>query len=290
MHHPGRSSLQRYDAEDIFLFAILGIFGGLLGGLFNFVLMKLNYWRKAHIGPWGYRRFSEVMLIMLITSLCVVFVPTQFPCTPAANLVNHIPHMTDIAKCAELETNKSSANAIPTGYCLSTPVEDLCLNSPNGIDDDRLEELYDLKNLRNALCDNDREYNELESLMQGSGHQAVALLFEEGAGNVFGYSSLFLFLFVYFCLAIIAAGSSIPAGLVIPMLTIGGTMGRIWGLVVNDWIKRADGKRPIDPGAWAQVGAAAFWCGSGRVTVTIAVIVLETTGEYSYAPPPRFPQ
>ena len=43
-----------YDAEDIFLFAILGILGGLFGGLFNFLLMKLNYWRKSHISAWGY--------------------------------------------------------------------------------------------------------------------------------------------------------------------------------------------------------------------------------------------
>ena len=40
----------------------------------------------------------------------------------------------------------------------------------------------------------------------------------------------------------------------------------------------------IDPGLWAQVGAAAFWCGSGRITATIAIIVLEITGEYSYLP------
>lgn len=143
--------------------------------------------------------------------------------------------------------------------------------------------MYELKLLRTSLCakDADPGYNELETLMQGSGHEAVAVLFEEGATNVFGYASLFTFLFIYFFLAVISSGASIPGGLVIPMMTIGGTMGRLWALIINDTIKNVPGKTPIDPGAWAQVGAAAFWCGSGRVTVTIAVIILETTGEYS---------
>eukprot|EP00038_Savillea_parva_P006432 m.163767 g.163767 ORF g.163767 m.163767 type:complete len:767 (-) comp12336_c0_seq1:155-2455(-) len=272
-----------YNALDIFLFAILGIFGGLLGGLFNYANMKLNYWRKAHISHLGYRRFAEVMVIMLITSLCVVFVPTGFGCSSPNNLVNHVFPTVD--SCVQAFANTSAA-AIPDGYCLSDPVLNFCSGTYPTVDaqDKHLEELYDRKFLRNALCSDKTQYNQLESLLQGSGHKTVALLFEEGSNDVFGYGALFVFLIVYFFLALIAAGSSVPAGLVIPMLTIGGTMGRLWALVVNDTFRKVSGGTPVDPGAWAQVGAAAFWCGSGRITVTIAVIVLEITGEYSYLP------
>lgn len=38
------------------------------------------------------------------------------------------------------------------------------------------------------------------------------------------------------------------------------------------------GEHGADPGTWAMIGAAAFWSGSGRITVTIAVIMLEITG------------
>ena len=77
-----------------------------------------------------------------------------------------------------------------------------------------------------------------------------------------------------------------PQGLVIPMLVLGGTMGRLFAVLYNKVRENEnnDHLQALDPGLWAQVGAAAFWCGSGRITATIAIIVLEVTGEYSYLP------
>eukprot|EP00047_Mylnosiga_fluctuans_P023819 m.146616 g.146616 ORF g.146616 m.146616 type:complete len:292 (+) comp9698_c0_seq5:1590-2465(+) len=34
-----------------------------------------------------------------------------------------------------------------------------------------------------------------------------------------------------------------------------------------------------------MVGAASFWCGSSRITVTIAIIILEITGDFRFLPP-----
>ena len=41
---------------------------------------------------------------------------------------------------------------------------------------------------------------------------------------------------------------------------------------------------PIDPGPWAMIGAASFICGSARLTVTMAIIILEITGDFRYVP------
>lgn len=138
-------------------------------------------------------------------------------------------------------------------YCLSQQVRRFCAYHNTSIDQEYIDVLFEKKFLSTSLCTDKTSYSEMGSLLQGTGHRTVSLLFEEGASNVFGYTSLFAFLIVYFFLAILAAGSSIPAGLVIPMLTIGGCMGRIWALVVNSTVKSQDGKTPIDPGAWAQV-------------------------------------
>ena len=46
----------------------------------------------------------------------------------------------------------------------------------------------------------------------------------------------------------------------------------------SEYVKSRNAEHGADPGTWAMLGAAAFWSGSGRVTVTIAVIMLEITG------------
>eukprot|EP00041_Stephanoeca_diplocostata_P031562 m.985552 g.985552 ORF g.985552 m.985552 type:complete len:537 (+) comp23984_c0_seq3:357-1967(+) len=244
-----KSCYPGYNAEEILLFAILGVFGGLLGGLFNKLNMKLNYWRKKHVSPYGIRRFAEVITITFITSMLVVFVPVNSPCTSPNQLTSHLKGSPDIQDIARMST-QGNLSTLNDKICLSAPVAAL-VEEVNHVDLDHLSELYDKKYLRNSLCKNKSQYNELESLLQGSGHKSVGLLFEEGGDNIFGIGSLSIFLVVYFFMALIAAGSSVPHGLVIPMLTIGGCMGRIFALVVN---KIRVESIPVDPGAWAQVG------------------------------------
>jgi chloride channel 7 len=135
---------------------------------------------------------------------------------------------------------------------------------------------------------------------------------------------LFIFLVVYFLLALITSGFSAPSGLVIPMMTIGGTMGRLIGLLALEgrragymaddgpfkfyikWmanmfisdnerdsafvINQAAGRKfiaedpPPDPGVYAMIGAAAFMGGSGRVTMFLAVVMIELTNDVTFMP------
>lgn len=118
--------------------------------------------------------------------------------------------------------------------------------------------------------------------MQNTGHNTVTLLFEEGGFDILTAGVLATFLAVYFLIAMITVGIPVPHGMVIPTLVIGGSLGRLCGVLWNSW--GLTGAIPLDPGACAQMGAAAFWSGSGRITVTIAIIVLEITGEFSWLP------
>ena len=125
----------------------------------------------------------------------------------------------------------------------------------------------------------------MASLIQASGHDTVTLLFSSGVYYMFRASVLFIFMIVYFFLSILASTLSVPAGMVVPSLTIGGCLGRLLALFYNWSIKGPLGYAVVDPGPWAMVGAAAFWCGSARITVTIAIIILEITGDFRYIPP-----
>ena len=88
-----------------------------------------------------------------------------------------------------------------------------------------------------SYCTEEDEYNELASLLQNRGHQTVKLLFDEGTGDIFSPEALFIFLLAYSFLAIITAGISVPQGLVIPALIMGGTMGRLFAIIVNKAFK-----------------------------------------------------
>ncbi|KAF9880681.1 voltage gated chloride channel [Colletotrichum karsti] len=75
-------------------------------------------------------------------------------------------------------------------------------------------------------------------------------------------------------LTIITFGCKVPSGIIIPALDGGALFGRLIGQFVGG----------ISPGIFAMVGAAAFLAGVCRMTVSLAVIMFELTGEVTYIP------
>ncbi|OLN87057.1 H(+)/Cl(-) exchange transporter 5-like protein 2 [Colletotrichum chlorophyti] len=74
-------------------------------------------------------------------------------------------------------------------------------------------------------------------------------------------------------LTIITSGCKVPSGIIIPALDGGAIFGRLIGQFFG-------GISPI----FAVVGAAAFLAGVSRMTVSLAVIMFELTGEVTYIP------
>ena len=114
------------------------------------------------------------------------------------------------------------------------------------------------------------------------------------------YAILLLFLAILFKLTttILTFGSKIPTGLFIPTMYIGACTGRIVGILVEQTIislqgnafgeficPRDSGYACVTPGLYAIVGSAAFLAGVNRMTVTLAVIMIELTGGLTYIIP-----
>ncbi|KAH8896499.1 putative chloride channel protein [Thozetella sp. PMI_491] len=76
-------------------------------------------------------------------------------------------------------------------------------------------------------------------------------------------------------LTIITFGCKVPSGVIIPALDAGALFGRMVGQVVPG----------ISPGIFAMVGSAAFLAGVSRMTVSLAVVMFELTGEVNFIPP-----
>jgi chloride channel 3/4/5 len=76
-------------------------------------------------------------------------------------------------------------------------------------------------------------------------------------------------------LTIITFGCKVPSGVIIPALDGGAFFGRLLGQLIPG----------ISPGIFAMVGAAAFLAGVSRMTLSLAVIMFELTGELEYIVP-----
>lgn len=76
-------------------------------------------------------------------------------------------------------------------------------------------------------------------------------------------------------LTIITFGIKVPSGVIIPALDAGAFFGRLVGQLIPS----------ISPGIFAMVGAASFLAGVSRMTISLAVIMFELTGQLSYVVP-----
>ncbi len=94
---------------------------------------------------------------------------------------------------------------------------------------------------------------------------------------------------VHFFLTVITFGAGVPAGLFVPSLVIGASLGRAEGLIMSHitsrwtpgmfpFIECAAQGQCVTPGIHALIGATAVLAGVTRMTVSLAVIILELTG------------
>jgi len=79
-------------------------------------------------------------------------------------------------------------------------------------------------------------------------------------------------------LTIITFGIKVPSGIIIPALDGGAFFGRLMGQI--PFLARS-----ISPGIFAMVGAGAFLAGVSRMTISLAVIMFELTGELEFIVP-----
>eukprot|EP00051_Salpingoeca_urceolata_P014001 m.177413 g.177413 ORF g.177413 m.177413 type:complete len:821 (+) comp17964_c0_seq2:348-2810(+) len=105
---------------------------------------------------------------------------------------------------------------------------------------------------------------------------------------------LLLACLLYVVSTVFTFGIKVPAGLFIPSMAVGATVGRLVGIVMQVIVKRhpsmvesvcPDLELCITPGLYSMVGAAAALGGVTRMTVSLVVIMFELTGGLTYIPP-----
>lgn len=97
-----------------------------------------------------------------------------------------------------------------------------------------------------------------------------------------------------FCLSAYSYGLTLPGGILMPSLVMGGAVGRFVGIisqaiqkaVEGDYLATCTAKSClVSPSSHAVVGAAAFMSGITKLTLCVVVIMFELTGAVSYVLP-----
>lgn len=136
-----------------------------------------------------------------------------------------------------------------------------------------------LGNYKNFNCPPDH-YNDLASLLFNTNDDAIKNLFSSGTNDEYTYLSLFIFFLIFYGLALITYGISVPSGLFVPVIICGSAYGRMMGKLMSHIV----GTQWLTEGTYALLGAASFLGGSMRMTVSLCVILLELTGDLELLP------
>ena len=92
--------------------------------------------------------------------------------------------------------------------------------------DNSLKDILNVHNCEIPGAKDPLKYNTLASLLLRPGSDAIKVLFQQGMTDIVPWEHLALAMVVYFFMVVITAGSSLPSGLVIPYVFMGGCLGR----------------------------------------------------------------
>lgn len=126
----------------------------------------------------------------------------------------------------------------------------------------------------------DGEYNVMASIWFQTPEKSVRSFLHDPAGS-HTWISLTVFVICYFFLSTWTFGLAVSSGLFIPNLLTGAAWGRQIAVIIQ-YIAPHTG---INPGKYALIGAAAQLGGVVRMTISLTVIIIETTGQISNALP-----
>ena len=123
-------------------------------------------------------------------------------------------------------------------------------------------------------CPNE-QYSPLATLLLNPENTVIKALLNKQAK--FNYEPLLIFFLVWYLFTSITYGTSVPAGLFLPGILIGGSLGRMVGLFIESYII----EEGIRPSTYAIIGSASILAGYTRLSFSLAVIMLETTENVS---------
>ncbi|XP_053607329.1 H(+)/Cl(-) exchange transporter 7 [Plodia interpunctella] len=126
----------------------------------------------------------------------------------------------------------------------------------------------------------DGEYSGMAAIWFQTPEASVKSLLHDPIGS-YKPTSILIFVVCYFLLSTWTFGLAMSSGLFIPNLLTGAAWGRLLALTMQMIVPSME----INPAKYALIGAAAQLGGVVRMTISLTVIIIETTGQISNALP-----
>eukprot|EP00750_Incisomonas_marina_P030790 INCI7655.6.p1 GENE.INCI7655.6~~INCI7655.6.p1 ORF type:complete len:530 (+),score=66.38 INCI7655.6:1-1590(+) len=237
--------INAYNVWELPFFIIIGIAGGGIGAGFNAVNEKLTQFRKLKVLSTG-GRLLEVLLVALLMAAASFGLTVLFGNCQCLPCKGH----PDINVC--------QSNCTP--YSVDTGSEDFAL-------------------MQQFTC-NSSQYHDLATLFLSPPEMTIKELYH--FPGQLSISALFVFMIPYIVFTCITNGLHVPGSVFIPSLLFGSALGRIAGETIHLCFPNTG---HADPGTYALIGSAACLGGISRITISLAVIMIETTGDLQYGLP-----
>mmetsp|Transcript_10131 Transcript_10131/g.23683 ORF Transcript_10131/g.23683 Transcript_10131/m.23683 type:complete len:987 (+) Transcript_10131:176-3136(+) len=270
-----------YSFEPVF-YAVVGVLGGTMGGIFNRSMCVLQRWRPRRRAL----RTLEAVVVSLLTSGLIFYLSFYHPscrengywtCRDAYNWGEWCSGRADNTTCQGGARYAHASCANESVWMCVGGVEDgkSCLDGNCSVlgGECRPVRTLSLDPGIRLGCD-EGEYSELATMLLGSREQAFMRMVDQAwPVSPFSTTSLLLAVVSLFFLLTITFGAPIPGGFLMPCIFIGGCVGRIIGDLVKQYIDAR-----VFPGNYALAGAAALAGGVQRSTISLVFILIEGTG------------
>eukprot|EP00045_Choanoeca_perplexa_P017127 m.242911 g.242911 ORF g.242911 m.242911 type:complete len:811 (+) comp17456_c0_seq2:52-2484(+) len=135
------------------------------------------------------------------------------------------------------------------------------------------------KDSRSYFC-KEGEYNDMATLALNPQEITIKTLFH--MDGTFSKNTLAVYFLMYLCIASWTYGLSLPSGLFVPCLVTGAAYGRLFGALMRTVF---GAYTQTNLGTYALIGAAAFLGGVVRMTISLTVILIESTDEITLGLP-----
>ena len=242
-----------YYGWEIPFFLILGALGGLAGSLFIFVNVRITKLRQKYIPVKSpHRRVLEVVFVATITAF-LFFIITYF------------------SACAPVPDGVLEGDVTPAEESFEHADEGFLSGAGESFEDGR-EDFFP------QLWCKEGSYNIFGQLFFVPLAEALRIIFHLGetlpGGYTFPIETLLVFFGVVYFLMTWTYGVGAATGLFVPSLAVGAALGRAYGRLIAVIFSGIT----INLQTYAILGAAASLGGATRMTISITVLVMETTG------------
>jgi chloride channel 7 len=129
---------------------------------------------------------------------------------------------------------------------------------------------------------NTTEYNDMATTTFAGSDTIIRGFFHND--GYYHLGGLVVYFIITFCVSNATYGIAVPSGLFVPCILMGCSFGRFYGEILKYYVF-PDLAVPIVPGTYALMGAVGMLGGVSRMTISLSVILMETTQNLQFLLP-----